>query len=103
MRSELRVTGIQNPRFRPLNPEHIRQLLSGPHPRHVLGVAAQQDVRTAPRHVGGDGHCATAPALRHNLRLALHILRLGVQQLVRDACGAAGNLMGTQRPALHER
>ena len=79
--------------------EHMH-LVPSPHPRHVLGVAAQQDVGAAPRHVGGDGHRAAAPALRHNLRLALHILRLRIQQLVRDAYARSGAPMSMQGPAV---
>ena len=52
------------------------------HPGHEVGVAAEQDVGAAAGHVGGDGHAAAPPALRDDLRLALHILRLCVQQLV---------------------
>ena len=49
--------------------------------RHELGVAAQNDVRAAARHVGGYGDRMHAARLRHDLRLALHILRLGVEHL----------------------
>ena len=48
--------------------------------RHALGVAAQQDVRAAPRHVGGNRHCSFAPRLGHNQRLRL--VHFGVEHLV---------------------
>ena len=50
---------------------------------HELGVAAEQDVRTAAGHVGGDGDGVLAPRLRHNRGLAL--VMLGVQHLVPHA------------------
>lgn len=66
-----------------LRHEHLPQLES----RHVVGITAQQDVRTATRHVGGDGHCTLAPRLRHDLTLTLHVLRLGIKYLVRGGAG----------------
>ena len=50
---------------------------------HVLGVAAQHDIRTAAGHVGGHGDGAELTGLRHDLGLALVVL--GVQQVVLDA------------------
>ena len=50
---------------------------------HVLGVAAQHDIRTTTGHVGGHGDGAVLTGLRHDLRLALVVL--GVQQIVLDA------------------
>ena len=47
-----------------------------------VDVAAQLDVGAAPRHVGGDGHRAHAPGLRHDMRLALMEAR--VEHLVLD-------------------
>ena len=49
----------------------------------TLGVAAEQDVRTTAGHVRGDGDRANASGLRHNVRLALMVLR--VQGLMRNA------------------
>ena len=49
-------------------------------------VAAEDDVRAASRHVGGDGDRAGLPRLRHDLRLALVVLC--VQHLVLDAASA---------------
>lgn len=74
----------------------------GAHPRHVLRVASQQDVGAAPRHVGGDGDGAAPPALRHDLRFALHVLRLGVQQLIGDACRAATQLVFDMEHGMHD-
>ena len=50
---------------------------------HVLGVAAQHDIRTTAGHVGGHGHGAELTGLRHDLRFLLVVL--GVQQIVLDA------------------
>ena len=50
---------------------------------HVLGVAAQHDIRTAAGHVGGHGDGAVLTGLCHDLRLTLVVL--GVQQVVLDA------------------
>jgi hypothetical protein len=44
--------------------------------RHRLGVAAEHDVGAAACHVGGDGDRAPAAGLRHDLRLALVVLRV---------------------------
>jgi len=54
--------------------------------RHLLGIAAEENVRAAARHVGRDGHRAFAAGLRHDARFALVLL--GVQHLV----GGAGLL-----------
>ena len=51
--------------------------------RHRLGIAAEKDVRAAPRHVGGHGDGALAAGLGDNVRFAFVLLR--VQNLVRDA------------------
>ena len=50
---------------------------------HVLGVAAQHDIRTTAGHVGGHGDGAQLTGLRHDLRLTLVVL--GVQYVVLDA------------------
>ena len=42
----------------------------------VLGIAAQQNIRSAPRHVGGDSYGAVSARLRYNFRLALVVLRV---------------------------
>ena len=55
-------------------------------PGHELCVAAQDDVRAPPGHVGRDRDRPPPPALGHDLRLPLDVLRLGVQQLEPDAC-----------------
>ena len=47
-----------------------------------LHVAAQHDIRTAARHVGGDGYHLGTSRLRHNLRFARMLL--GVQDLMRQ-------------------
>ena len=57
-------------------------LAHGP-PRHEFRVAAQQDVRAAARHVGGDGHRAVMAGLGHDLRLPGMVL--GVEHLMVDA------------------
>ena len=44
--------------------------------RHVLGIAAQQDVRSAAGHVGGDGDAALAAGLRDDLGFLRVILRV---------------------------
>ena len=49
----------------------------------IFGVAAQQDIRSAARHVGGDGHGAQTARLRDDLRFALVVLR--VEDVVLDA------------------
>mmetsp|Transcript_9270 Transcript_9270/g.37476 ORF Transcript_9270/g.37476 Transcript_9270/m.37476 type:complete len:337 (+) Transcript_9270:1069-2079(+) len=59
--------------------------LADPKPRHELGVTTEEDIGTATGHVGGDGHGAAASSLRDNLSLALDVLRLCVEELVRDA------------------
>ncbi len=50
---------------------------------HLLGIAAEQNVRAAAGHVGGHGDRAFAPGLRNDARFALMLL--GVQHLMRDA------------------
>ena len=50
--------------------------------RHDLGVAAEQDIRAAPRHVGRDRNRALASSLGNDLGLALMLL--GVQDSVLD-------------------
>ena len=50
---------------------------------HVLGIAAQHDIRTTAGHVGGHGDGAQLTGLRHDLRLTLMVL--GVQYVVLDA------------------
>src|SRR6202042_2440736 len=52
-------------------------------PREHLRVAAEDDVRPAPGHVGRDGDGPFAPGLRDDERLLLVLLR--VQDRVRDA------------------
>jgi hypothetical protein len=54
-------------------------------PGHGLGVAAQDDVSPAARHVGRDGDRADAARLGHDLGLAGGELGLGVEQFVLDA------------------
>ena len=51
--------------------------------RHLLGIAAEQDVGAAAGHVGGHGDGAFAARLRDDARFALVLL--GVEHLVRDA------------------
>jgi hypothetical protein len=62
--------------------------------RHVLRVAAEQDVRAAARHVRGDGHVGHAPGLRDDLGFLR--VELGVQHDVLDAAPLehAGELFG---------
>ena len=50
--------------------------------RQKLGVAAEQNVRSAPRHVRRDRDRAVPPRLRDDLRLARVVLR--VQYVVFD-------------------
>src|SRR6266545_2064797 len=50
--------------------------------RQEVGVAPEQDVGAAPRHVGGDGHGGLPAGLGHDLGLPLMVLR--VQHLVGD-------------------
>ncbi len=57
----------------------LHQVLLG----HELGVAAQQDIRAAAGHVGGNRHHAQPSGLGHDLRLALVIFR--IQHHVLDA------------------
>ena len=60
--------------------QHLPQLQAG----HVVAVATKDDVGTTARHVGGDGHSASPTRLGHDLRFALHVLRLRVEQVVGD-------------------
>mmetsp|Transcript_5320 Transcript_5320/g.13910 ORF Transcript_5320/g.13910 Transcript_5320/m.13910 type:complete len:416 (-) Transcript_5320:848-2095(-) len=53
-------------------------------PGHELGVSAEKDVCPSAGHVGGYGYGSPAAALSDNLGLPLHVLGLGVQQLVGD-------------------
>ncbi len=55
---------------------------------HELGVAAQDNIGTAARHVGGDGDRAELAGLRDDLRLALVLL--GVEDLMLDARALEG-------------
>ena len=48
--------------------------------RHEFGIAAQQDVRAAAGHVGGDSHCAHAAGLGHDQ--CFPFVLLGVQDVV---------------------
>ena len=50
-------------------------------PRHVVAVTAKDDVRTTTSHIRGDGHCTGTTCLSHDLRLALNIFGLGVEQV----------------------
>ena len=61
----------------------------------LVGVAAQQDVRTTTGHVGGDGHGAVTTGLGNDMSLALVVLC--VEDLVRDAALGKGcrQLLGT--------
>jgi hypothetical protein len=56
-------------------------------PGQVLGVAAELDVHAAAGHVRRDGHGAGLAGLGDDLRLALGVLGLGVEDRVRDAAG----------------
>ena len=60
--------------------------------RHVVAVAAEDDVGAAASHVGGDGHGAGATRLGHDLGFPLHVFRLGIEQVV-------GNLLLGQQGA----
>ena len=51
--------------------------------RHLLGIAAQQNIGSTAGHVGGHGYCTFTPCLRDNARFALVLL--GVQHLMRNA------------------
>ena len=61
----------------------LRALFAQPLLGEIFGVAAQEDVRAAPRHVGGDGHRPESARLRDDLRFALVVLR--VEDVVLDA------------------
>jgi len=67
-------------RFHKTAQQHLPQLQAG----HVVAVAAKNDVGATARHVGGDGHGASSTRLGDDLRFALHVLRLGVEQVVGD-------------------
>ena len=60
---------------------HCTQQLVGTPPGHEVWVAAQQNVCPSASHVGSNRYLASPAALCHNLRLPLHILWLGIQQL----------------------
>ena len=62
-----------------------RVLVAQLRPGHGFRVAAEDDVGAAAGHVGGDGHRPPAAGLGDDLRLAGHVLRLGVEQLELDA------------------
>ncbi len=51
--------------------------------RHLLGVAAKQNIGSAAGHVGRHGDCAFASRLRDDTRFAFVLL--GVQHLMRDS------------------
>ena len=48
----------------------------------VFRVAPQHDIRTAARHVGGDGNRTVNTGISHNLRL--HLMEFGVQYFMPD-------------------
>ena len=50
---------------------------------HGLGIAAEENVRSAARHIGGDRNRPLAARLRNNVRFALVLL--GVEHLMGDA------------------
>ena len=64
-----------------IEPRLVLGLQDGP--RHRFGIAAQNNVGTAARHVGGDGDGPEAARLSDDLRFALVLL--GVEHLVLDA------------------
>ena len=76
--------------------------------RHVLGVAAEQDVGAAAGHVGGDRDRALAAGLRDDLgflrvvlRVEHDVLRALPLQHVRDALGLLDRDRADQRRAAH--
>jgi len=58
---------------------NVRQLVANAE----FNIAAQLDIRTAARHVGGDSYSAQPPRLRHNTRFTFMLA--GVENLVLDA------------------
>ena len=50
---------------------------------HKLGIAAQENVRASPGHVGRDGHRPLTARLRNDLRLTAVVL--GIENIVRNA------------------
>ena len=67
--------------MRHVEPRGVLLLQLGP--GHRLGIAAEDDVRAAAGHVGGDGHGALAAGLGDDFGLAL--VMLGVEHFVLDA------------------
>ena len=67
---------------------------------HVFRVAAQQDIRAAARHVGGDGDGAVMAGLCHDVGLLVMVL--GVQHLMclmpllLQHAGTASSLFSTE-------
>ena len=55
-------------------------------PGHVLRIAPQNDVCSSASHVGSNSDGALPTTLPYDLRLTLHILWLGVQQLIIQIC-----------------
>ena len=55
--------------------------------RHLFGVAAEEDVCAATRHVGGDGDGSFAPGLGDDLGFAFVVL--GVQDVVAKSLGTS--------------
>ena len=53
-------------------------------PSQIFGVAAEDNIRSSPCHVGGDRDGTFASSLRNGLGFTLGILGLGIQQLVPD-------------------
>ena len=67
------------------------------------GLLVQLDVRTAARHVGGDGHLAGASGLRYDL--CFELVLFGVQHVVLDAAEfehAAQQLRNLHRRGTHQ-
>ncbi len=62
-----------------LRRHQVHAALAGHLLRQQLRVAAEDDVRAAARHVGGDGDCAVAASLGDDGRLTLMVL--GVEDL----------------------
>src|SRR5687767_3106494 len=50
-----------------------------------LRVASEEDVGSTAGHVGCDGNLAFSASLRHNVRLATGMLRLCIQNVVRNS------------------
>lgn len=64
-----------------LTQQLLRQRIPHENPRHHRGVSTQEDVCPPSGHVGGDGYNSEATGLPHDLALALHQIRTGVQRL----------------------